>query len=165
MTDSFALVVGALGNRMTSDASVRGGRGARGRGRGAGGARGLTPRPTALGPAAVPAASVPPGVALGTTGVFLTSGTAITLNRGAAAAPMTLQCKRTTGRCRGTVTLRARGPRARPRGHRPHRGGPDAAHAPDRARQRKRLRRRRTRAILSVASAGATSTRLVTLAR
>ena len=163
VTDSFALVVGALGNRMTSDAACAAGAGLVA-------ADGVPAAPvtnttSTVGPAAMPADIVPPGVALGTTGVFLTSGTAITLKRGAAAAPMTLQCKRTAGRCRGTVALRAQGRVLGRAGIDLTAGVPTRLTLPIVRGQRKRLTSRRTRAILSVASAGATSTRLVTLRR
>ena len=159
VTDSFALVVGATGLKMTPSAQCPA-------------TTGLVdpttvpaaPLETGAGesPAEAPAAPAD-GVALGTTGVQLTSGSAITLNRGAAAAPMTLRCTRTAGRCRATATLRARG---RVLGHANvdlTAGAAKRLTVPIARGQRKRLTRHRTRAILHVATTDATSTRAVTL--
>ncbi len=159
VTDSFALVVGAIGLKMTPSTAC----------------------PAATGlvdPTTVPAAPAPPatdeapgdeapaapgGMTLGTTGVQLTSGAAITLNRGAAAAPMTLRCTRSAGRCRATATLRARG-RVLGRANVDLTAGAAKRLAVPIARgQRKRLTRKRTRAILNLATTDATSTRVVTL--
>ncbi len=161
VTDSFALVLGAFGTRMTA-----GGECVANAGLVAADAVPAAPvTETTTVPTPAPVEAAPSGLALGTTGVFLTSGTAITLNRGAAAAPMTLQCKRTAGRCRGTVALRAQGRVLGRAGIDLTAGVPTRLTLPIVRGQRKRLKHRRTRAILSVASAGATSTRVVTLRR
>ena len=161
VTDSFALVVGAIGLKMTPSAQCPATTGL------------VDPAtvpaaPLDLGagdaPAESPTASAPAdGVALGTTGVQLTSGSAITLNRGAAAAPMTLRCTRTAGRCLATATLRARGRVLGRANVDLTAGAAKRLTVPIARGQRKRLTRHRTRAILHVATTDATSTRAVTL--
>jgi hypothetical protein len=117
------------------------------------------PSPTTTGPE--PAAKA--GVPLGASGVRLTSGATIRLNRGAVAAPLSLECGRTTGRCRLKATLRVKG---RSLGwarvdFTP--GGKTRLRVPIARSQRNGLKRRWTRATLSVQAAGQTSTRAVTL--
>ncbi|MDA0170505.1 CAP domain-containing protein [Solirubrobacter taibaiensis] len=158
--DSFTLVVGAIGNRMTPGAECRPNAGLV-----AADAVPATPVTDAAPATPEPVEPAPAGLALGTTGVFLASGAAIRLNRGAAAAPMTLQCKRTSGRCRGTLTLRAKGRVLGRAGIDLTTGVSTRLTLPIVRGERKRLKGRRTRAILSVVSAGATSTRVVTLRR
>ena len=157
VTDTFALEVGVPGMKMTPAP-------------GCGSITGLVAPDAAPAPAPVaaqpqtlqptgPSTTAPSGVALGTTGVRLSSGAAIKLNRGAAAAPLKLQCARS--RCRAKFTLRVNGSVL----------GWASATFTDRKRLtvpiarylRKRLTRRHTRATLSVQAAGATSSRLVTL--
>ena len=160
VTDSFALVVGAIGYQMTAGAECLANAGLV-----AADAVPVAPVTETATFTPVPAEAAPSGLALGTTGVFLTSGAAITLNRGAAAAPMTLQCKRAAGRCRGTVTLWAKGRVLGHAGIDLTAGVPTRLTLPIVRGQRKRLKRRRTPAILSVTGAGATSARVVTLRR
>ena len=159
VTDSFALVVGATGLNDDAVGAVPGDDGAR-RSRHGPGRPARDRRRRGAGRIARRA---PEGVALGTTGVQLTSGPAITLNRGAAAAPMTLRCTRTAGRCRATATLRARGRVLGRANVDLTAGAAKRLTVPIARGQRKRLTRHRTRAILHVATTDATSTRAVTL--
>jgi uncharacterized protein YkwD len=153
VTDTFAVEVGVPGLTMTPAPACSG-------------TTGL------VAPEAVPDAPVVPrgaeapavsGVALGTTGVVLASGASIKLRRAAAAAPLTLRCARTSGRCRATATLRVKG---RSLGW--ARGDFTAGSklrltVPIARTLRKTLTRRRTRATLTVQAAGRTSSRVVTL--
>jgi uncharacterized protein YkwD len=102
------------------------------------------------------------GVRLGSTGVARSSGT-IRLKRGASAAPLALQCGRTSGRCRGTATLWVRG---RILGRMPvtiTTGIPKRLSVPIAYKHRKRLLRRSTRATLRLSIAGVYATRKIVL--
>lgn len=110
-----------------------------------------------------PPAPEPRGEAIGSTGLYLSDVQEIKLRRGASAAPLKLQCGRTTGRCRASVTLKARGRVLGRASIVMPAGKPRSLSVPIARQLRKALLRRSTRATLSLAVGSSRATRNVTL--